>query len=116
MSGRDTVAKSSPPHRRALPVLAGAISLLLPIVVLSICIGYLSYWTIPPISVTIEGDPLFAYDPEIGYVARPSSATKWMVLGGDGTPTLQYSVFTTGAALASRSEARRARSASTSSC
>ena len=97
----------SDPHRgAALTVLFWAAILSVPMIAMVIGIGYLSYWTIAPFRVLAEGDPLFAFDAEIGYVARPNSSTRWAILGADGKPTLQYHVYTDrrGARVASRGE------------
>src|SRR5215813_9182353 len=66
----------------------------IPISILAIGIGYIGYWSIPPFLVIAEGDPLFAFDAETGYVARPNSSTKWTVLGADDKPRVQYHVHT----------------------
>jgi|SoiMethySBSTD1v2_1073268.scaffolds.fasta_scaffold34015_7 hypothetical protein len=90
----------------ALTVFFWVAILSVPVIAMVIGIGYMSYWTIPTVSVLIEGDPLFVYDREIGYVARPNSSSKWTVLGTDGKPTLQYSVHTDrrGARVANRGD------------
>jgi hypothetical protein len=83
-----------------------AIVISLPTMVFVVGIGYVSYWSIPPFRVSIEGDPFFSYDPEAGYVARPNSTTKWTVFGADGNTTLQFQVHTDrrGARVANRGE------------
>jgi hypothetical protein len=69
-------------------------------------IGYVSYWTIPPFRVYVEGDPFLSYDSEIGYVARPNSSAKWTVFATDGKISRQYHVHTDrrGARVANRGE------------
>src|SRR4026209_1412558 len=70
----------SDPHRgAALTVLFWAAILSVPMIAMVIGIGYLTYWTIAPFRVLAEGDPLFAFDAEIGYVARPNSSTRWAI-------------------------------------
>jgi hypothetical protein len=54
--------------------------------------AYFAYWTIPPLLPLFEGDPLFVFDPEIGYVARPNSSSKWTVPSAG----IRYSVHTDG--------------------
>ena len=77
-----------------------------PVVAMVIGIGYMSYWTIPPLRVSVEGDSFYSYDPEIGYVARPNSSTKWTVFGADKKVNLQYQAHTDrrGARVANRGE------------
>jgi hypothetical protein len=90
-----------------LTILFWAAMLSIPLIVMAIGIGYVSYWTIPPFRVHAEGDPLFAFDPEIGYVARPNSSTKWTILDADGRPGLQFHIIHTdqrGARVARSSE------------
>lgn len=53
-----------------------AILLCLPFIVFLIGLHYISYSTIRPINVSYEGDSIIAYDPEMGFVPRPSSRTK----------------------------------------
>jgi GDSL-like Lipase/Acylhydrolase family len=77
-----------------LTVLFWAVMLSVPVAAMVIGIGYMSYWTITPFPVLLEGDPLFRFDPETGYAARPNSSTKWTVLGTDDKPFLQYHVHT----------------------
>jgi hypothetical protein len=68
--------------------------LLIPLIIMWIGIGYVSYWTIPSVPVSVEGDSYYAFDSEIGYAARPNSSTKWTVFGVDGKVTLQYHAYT----------------------
>jgi hypothetical protein len=88
------MATSGTQHGPIQTVFFWVVILSIPVTASVIWIGSMSYWTIPPFRVLTEGDPLFAYDPEIGYVARPNSSTKWTVLGTDGKPALQYHVHT----------------------
>ena len=83
-----------------------AIILSVPIIAMVGGIGYMSYWTIPPFRVKIEGDPFLSYDPEVGYVARPNSSTKWTVFDADGNISLQFHAHTDrrGARVANRGE------------
>jgi lysophospholipase L1-like esterase len=83
-----------------------AIILLVQVTALAIGIGYMSYWTIPPFRVHVEGDPFFSYDPEVGYVARPNSSARWTAFGADGKISLQFQVHTDGrgARVANRGE------------
>jgi hypothetical protein len=99
--------KSSDPDRGiVLTALFWAAILLVPVSAIVIGTGYISYWSIPPFRVLAEGDPLFAFDPEIGYVARPNSSTKWTVLGADDKPFLRFHVHTDqrGARVVNRAE------------
>jgi hypothetical protein len=88
------MATSNPDRGIVLTAIFWAAMLAVPVGVLAAGIGYISYWTIPPFRVLAEGDPLFTFDPETGYVARPNSSTKWTVLGADDKPSLQYHVYT----------------------
>lgn len=54
--------------------------------------AYFAYWTIPPLPPLSEGDSLFVFDPEIGFVARPNSSSKWTVPSAG----IRYSVHTDG--------------------
>jgi hypothetical protein len=83
-----------------------AIILLVQVTVLVTGIGYMSYWTIPPFRVHVEGDSFFSYDSEVGYVARPNSSAKWTVFDADGKISLQFQVHTDGrgARVANRGE------------
>ena len=49
-----------------------SITAALPLSFLIMAIAATSYWTIPAYPLRFEGDPLFAYDPEIGFVSRPN--------------------------------------------
>ena len=66
------MTSSDPDRGKIVTALFWAAILLVPVSAILIGTGYISYWTIPPFRVLAEGDPLFAFDPEIGYVARPS--------------------------------------------
>ena len=88
------MARSGTQRGKILTASFWAIILSGPVIAMVIGIGYMSYWTIPPLRAQIEGDHLFVYDPEIGYVARPSNSSKWTVVGTEGKPTLQYHLFT----------------------
>jgi hypothetical protein len=79
---------------RVVTALFWAAMLAIPVSVLAAGIEYVSYWTIPSFPVVAEGDPLFAFDAETGYVARPNSSTKWTMLGADGRVNVQYHVYT----------------------
>lgn len=87
------MAKSGQSRRVVRTVLFGVIVLSAPVIGLVIGIGIL-YWTIPPFPVQVDGDPLFAYDPDIGFVSRPNGSTRWTALGPDGRPTLAYHLYT----------------------
>src|SRR6266498_1910414 len=50
----------------------------LPAIAFVIAIGYVSYWTVPNTPLTFSGDPIIAYDPEIGFVPRPNSSSARM--------------------------------------
>src|SRR5713101_3646394 len=71
-----------------------AIAFSLPLIAALGGLGISSYWTIAPAPVRLEGDPLMAYDPEIGFVPRPSSRTRRTDLGADGKPKLTYHLLT----------------------
>jgi hypothetical protein len=88
------MVRSGTQRGMTLSALFWAAILSIPVIISVIWIGYMSYWTIKPFRMAIEGDPLFVYDPEIGYVARPNSSVRWTVLGSDGRPALQYHVHT----------------------
>jgi pimeloyl-ACP methyl ester carboxylesterase len=88
------MGSSYPDRGTLLTVFFWIAMLAIPFGVLVAGIGYISYWTIPPFRVIAEGDPLFAFDPETGYVARPNSSTKWTVLGASDKPNLEYHVHT----------------------
>jgi hypothetical protein len=77
-----------------------------PIIAMVVGIGRMSYWTIPPFRVKIEGGPFLSYDPEVGYVALPNNSTKWTVFDADGNITLQFHAHTDrrGARVANRGE------------
>ena len=92
--------------RRIQTAFFWATILSVPVVAMVIGIGYMSYWTIPPLQVSVEGDSFYAYDSEIGYVARPNSSTKWTIFGADGKIALQYRAHTDrhGARVANRGE------------
>lgn len=49
--------------------------LAIPMIALLGGIEYLSYWTVPPLPIKLSGDPILAYDSEIGFVPRPNSST-----------------------------------------
>jgi hypothetical protein len=88
------MASSDPDRGKIVTALFWAAILLVPVSAILIGTGYISYWTIPPFRVLAEGDPLFAFDPEIGYVARPNSSSKWTMLGADNKPSFQFQVHT----------------------
>jgi len=90
----DSMRDSDPVLGKLLTVLFWAAMLAIPMVGMVVGIGFTSYWTIPRFRVIAEGDPLFAFDPETGYIARPSSSTKWTVLGANNEPMFQYHVYT----------------------
>jgi hypothetical protein len=57
-------------------------------------IGFMSYWTIPSSRVQLTGDPLIAYDPEIGFVPRPNSSSLRRDVGPEGATYLEYHLYT----------------------
>lgn len=65
----------------------------IPVTALLICIEVLGHLTIPPSGVQAEGDAAIAYDPEIGFVPRPNSATLWKLPRPDGE-LLEYHLYT----------------------
>jgi hypothetical protein len=90
------------------------IILSVPIVALLIGTGYIGYWTIPPFRVMAEGDPLFMFDAETGYLARPNGSTKWTALGADDKPPCNSTSTRTSAVRARPSPVRQVRTTSTS--
>ena len=64
------------------------------IVCLLIGIDIVSYRTVPPTRMRIEGDPLVSPDPEIGYVPRPRSRSRRIDRGPDGRILVDYHVYT----------------------
>jgi hypothetical protein len=70
------------------------IALSLPLILALLGLGYSSYWTIAPTPMRIEGDPIIAYDAEIGFVPRPNSRTRRTDVGADGRLILSYHLLT----------------------
>src|SRR5262245_43367321 len=66
----------------------------IPLIAIIIAIGAVSYWTIRPTNIEIEGGPLVVYDPEIGFIPRPDSATRRTYRRPDGSLSLQYHLYT----------------------
>jgi hypothetical protein len=54
----------------------------------------ISYSTIQPIRVSYEGDSFIAYDPEIGFVPRPSGRTKRTDYSTPDRPSFSYNLYT----------------------
>jgi hypothetical protein len=88
------VPNPEPPRRKLLTVLLWAVMLAIPAGGIIGGIGITSYWTVKPFRVIAEGDPLFAFDPETGYVARPNSSTIWTALGPNDSPIFRYHAYT----------------------
>jgi lysophospholipase L1-like esterase len=70
------------------------LSLLLPLIAAAVGIEVVSYRTIPPLQLTVEGDALNVYDPEIGLVPSPHASSKRVELWPDGKPKLEYHIYT----------------------
>jgi hypothetical protein len=70
-----------------------AIMLSVPLLAALVGIYFVSYSTIPPIRVSLEGDNIIAYDPEIGFVPMPSgrSLTKFTTFN---RPSFSYNLYT----------------------
>jgi hypothetical protein len=66
----------------------------LPIAAILAGIGTLAYWTVPAASfVVLQGEPLIAYDPEIGFVLYPNTVTRRTDFDGSGNEIVSYRVF-----------------------
>lgn len=71
-----------------------AINLSLPLIAVFVGIEVSSYWMVPAAPVRLEGDPIIAYDGEIGFVPQRNGRSKRVYLGVDGKPALAYHLFT----------------------
>jgi lysophospholipase L1-like esterase len=60
-----------------------------PIAVLFAALGWLSYWSVPPFPMHVEGGSIISYDPEIGFIPTPNSSTT-----RTDSPTLSYHIYT----------------------
>lgn len=65
----------------------------LPIVAILAGIGTIAYWTVPAAPFVLQGQPLIAYDPEIGFVPYPNTVTQRTDTDRKGNVTLSYHVF-----------------------
>jgi hypothetical protein len=66
----------------------------LPPVAALIGLYFISYFTISPSGVSVEGDSIVAYDQFIGFVPRPASRTKRTDLATLDRPAFSYNIFT----------------------
>jgi hypothetical protein len=53
----------------------------------------LAYWTVPAGPFALQGEPLIAYDPEIGFVPYPDTVTRRTDIDGNGNEIVSYRVF-----------------------
>ncbi len=65
----------------------------LPIVAILAGIGTIAYWTVPTAPFVLQGQPLIAYDPEIGFVPYPNTVTQRTDTDRKGNVKLSYHVF-----------------------
>ena len=69
------------------------ILLALPIVAILAGIGTVAYWTIPAAPFVVQGEPLVAYDPEIGFVPNPNTVSRRTHFDRDGKQVASYRIF-----------------------
>lgn len=65
----------------------------LPIAAILAAIGTVAYWTVPSGPYVMQGQPLIAYDPEIGFVPYPNTVTRRIDMDRKGNATLSYHIF-----------------------
>jgi hypothetical protein len=65
----------------------------LPIAAVLAGIGTLAYWTVPKGPVALQGEPLIAYDPEIGFVPYPNTITRRTDFNPSGQQVVSYRIF-----------------------
>jgi hypothetical protein len=66
----------------------------LPLIALLVGVELSTYWVMPSANSRIEGDPIIAYDGEIGFVPERSGRSRRVYLGEAGRTTLAYHLFT----------------------
>jgi hypothetical protein len=66
----------------------------IPVGGLAIGLAFVAYWTVPPISIRVSGDPLISYDAEIGFVPRHMGSSFRTDLVAGGTQALHFHVYT----------------------
>jgi hypothetical protein len=70
------------------------LSLLPLLIAAAVGIEVVSYGTIPHLPLTVEGDALSVFDPEIGLVPSPHANSRRVELWPDGKPKLEYHIYT----------------------
>jgi hypothetical protein len=65
----------------------------LPVAAILASIGTTAYWTVPKGPYVVQGQPLIATDPEIGYVPYPNTVTQRIDMDRKGNQTLSYHIF-----------------------
>lgn len=65
----------------------------LPIAAVLAGIGILAYWTMPASTFVLQGEPLIAYDPEIGFVPYPNTKTRRTDIDRNGKQVVSYRLF-----------------------
>ena len=52
-------------------------------------LGWMSYWSVPPFPIRVEGGSIISYDPEMGFVPTANSSAQ-----RTDSPTLSYHIYT----------------------
>ena len=65
----------------------------LPLAAILAGIGTIAYWTVPAAPYVMQGQPLIATDPEIGFVPYPNTVTQRIDKDRNGNQTSSYHVF-----------------------
>lgn len=65
-----------------------------PVAAILIAIGVLAYWTVPVVTAfAVQGEPLIAFDREIGFVPYPNTVSQRKDYDRNGNQLLSYHIF-----------------------